>query len=180
MRILIAIDSSDASDVVVSTVIGQVKPAGTRVELLHILDPFPERLARKKGGRDFPDFAAARKDLRVFAEKLLASAEGRLQAAGFSVSSSIQEGDVRTLILEQAKAWCADLIILGAPSQRGVKRFFSSSVSEYVSSEALCSVEIVRIAKNTESVPSVEPLGMLRSQGADRTDASSSSDAAGP
>ena len=178
LRILIAIDHSEASDVAVSEVIGQVKPAGTEVKLLHVMDPFPERLASRKGRQDSLDFAAARRELRAFAEKLLVRVAERLRAAGFSVSSSIQEGDVRPLILEQAQAWRADLIVLGAHPRRGIKRFFTSSTSEDVSREASCSVEIVRVPKKTECVPSVESSEMRRSQGARRTGAASSSDAA--
>jgi len=178
LRILIAIDHSEASDVVVSEVIGQVKPAGTEVKLLHVVDPFPETQPKKKGPQNFPDFVAARKHQRAFAEKLLPPVAERLQAAGFSVSSSIQEGDVRALILEEAQAWRTDLIVLGAHPRKGIKRFFTSSISEDVSREASCSVEIVRVPKNTECVPSVESSEMRRSQEAGRTGASSSSDTA--
>ena len=178
LRILVAIDHSEASDVAVSEVIGQVKAGGTEVKLLHVADPFPERLARRRGRQDSPDFPGARRELRAFAEKLLARVAERLQAAGFSVNSSIQEGDVRALILKEAKAWSADLIVLGAHPRRGIKQFFTSSISEDVSREAPCSVEIVRVPKNTECVPDVESSEMRRSQGAGRTGASSSSDAA--
>jgi nucleotide-binding universal stress UspA family protein len=156
VRILIAIDDSEASDATVRQVIGQVKASGTEVELLHVLDPYPERLARKKGRQDFPDFAAARKELRAHAEKLLTRVAERLQSAGFSVRLSIQEGDVRALILEEATTWPAGLIVLGAHPQTGIKRFFSSSISEDVSREAPCSVEIVRIPKCTAGIPAVD------------------------
>jgi nucleotide-binding universal stress UspA family protein len=178
LRILIAIDHSEASDEAVSAVIGQVKASGTEVKLLHVVDPFPERLAIRKGRQDAPDFAAARRELRTFAEKLLGRTAERLQAAGFSVNSSIQEGDVRVLILKEAKAWRADLIVLGAHPRRGIKRFFASSISEEVSREASCSVEIVRVPNYSECVPSVESSEGRRGQDAGRVDVSSSSDAA--
>ena len=178
MRILIAIDYSEASDVVVSEVIAQVKPAGTEVKLLHVVDPFPDTQPKRKGPQNFPDFVAERKHQRAFAEKLLTRVAERLRAAGFRVGPSIQDGDVRTLILEEAQAWRTDLIVLGAHPRKGAKRFFTSSISEDVSHEASCSVEIVRIPKNTEHAPSVGSSGMRRSQDASRTGASSSSIAA--
>lgn len=178
LRILIAIDHSEASDIVVREVIGQVKPAGTEVRLLHVVDSFPETQPKKKGPQNFPDFVAERKHQRAFAEKLLTLAAERLRAAAFSVSSSIREGEVRALILEEAQAWRADLIVLGAHPRKGVKRFFTSSISEDVSREAPCSVEIIRVPKNTECVPSVEPSEMCLSEGAGRTGDASSSDAA--
>jgi nucleotide-binding universal stress UspA family protein len=166
MRILIPIDDSAASEAAVNQVIKQVQARDTEVELLHVLDPFPERLARKKGRQDFPDFAAARKDLRVSAEKLLTRVAERLQSAGFSVRLSIQEGDVRALILEEAKAWPADLIVLGAHPRKGARWFFTASNSEDVSREAPCSVEIVRIPKCTACIPAVDSSEIRRSRSA--------------
>lgn len=122
-----------------------VKPKGTEVHLLHVLDPYPERLAKRIGGRDTPDFVAAVRKQRADASELLERSTKALRPAGFSVSSSIQEGDVRALILERAKAWRADLVVVGSGEQRGIRHFFSISFSEDVARDASCSVEVVRV-----------------------------------
>lgn len=165
MKILIPIDGSTASDEAVSQVIEQVKATGTEIELLYVVDPFPEKLARNKGREGFPDFASARNDLRAFAEQLLTSAAERLLAAGFGVNSSIQEGDVRALILERAKAWHADLIVVGSHPPSGIRHFFVSSISQYVSREATCSVEIVRTRNCAQGVQTPDYVARPRGPG---------------
>jgi len=144
MRILLAVDDSATSETAMTLLIDQVKPSGTEVRLLHVVDPYPERLAKRMGSHDSPDFTAARMKQRAFVGELLERATERLRSAGFSVSSSIEEGDVRAVILEEAKAWRADLLVLGSRQRKGIRHFFSGSISEDVARDAPCSVEIVR------------------------------------
>lgn len=47
-------------------------------------------------------------------------------------------------ILEEAKKWDADLIVMGSHGRRGLDRFAMGSVSESVAMTAHCSVEVVR------------------------------------
>lgn len=157
MKILLAINDSNTSEATVNFVIDEMKPKGTEVRLLHVLDPYPERLAKRIGGRDTPDFVAALTELRAGAHDFLERTGEKLRAAGFSVSSSVEEGDVRALILEEAKAWHADLIVVGSHSQKGFRGFFSSSVSEDVARDAPCSVEVVRVLRCARGVPFIGP-----------------------
>ncbi|MGH9432035.1 MAG: universal stress protein [Terriglobia bacterium] len=144
MKILLAIDDSAASEAAMSLVIDQAKPKGTQVRLLHVVDSYPERLAKRMGGHDFPNFSAARMKQQAFAKELLERAAEKLRAAGFSVNSSIEEGDVRAVILEEAKVWRADLIMLGSQERKGIRHFWTTSVSEEEARDAPCSVEIAR------------------------------------
>jgi nucleotide-binding universal stress UspA family protein len=145
MKILIAIDESPVSDAAVNFVIDQLKPEGIELRLFHVLDPYPVKLAKRIGGRDTPDFVTAVQKQKAMATELLEHAAERLSSAGFSVTSSIQEGDVRALILEEAKAWHADLIVIGSHERKGIRHFFSGSISEDVARDAPCSVEVVRV-----------------------------------
>ncbi|MGH9359200.1 MAG: universal stress protein [Terriglobia bacterium] len=144
MKILLAIDESAASEAAVSLVVDQAKPKGTDVRLLHVVDSYPERLAKRLGGHDSPDFCAARLNQRRLAQELLERASGKLRAAGFSVSSSIEEGDVRAIIIQEANVWRADLIVLGSSERKGIRYFWSTSIAEDVARAASCSVEIAR------------------------------------
>jgi nucleotide-binding universal stress UspA family protein len=56
-------------------------------------------------------------------------------------------GNARVLILDQAKEWGADLIVLGSHGRRGVERLMLGSVSESVAIYAHCSVEVIRQKK---------------------------------
>lgn len=157
MKILVAIDESATSEAAINFVIDEVKPKGTEVRLFHVLDPYPVRLAKRIGGHDTPDFVAAVQKLRAIAGKLLEGTTAKLLSAGFSVSSSTQEGDVRALILEEAKAWRADLIVVGSRERKGIRHFFSSSISEDVARNAACSVQVVRVRAWARRDPFVGP-----------------------
>ncbi len=144
MKILLAIDGSAASEAAVSLVIDEAKSKETAVRLLHVVDFYPERLAKRLGGNDSPDFSAARMKQRAFATELLKRAAEKLRVAGIVVSSSIEEGDVRAVIIQEAKVWRADLIVLGSSERKGIRHFWSTSIAEDVARDALCSVEIAR------------------------------------
>lgn len=145
MKILLAINESNASEAAVNLVIDEVKPKRTEIHLFHVLDPYPERLAKRLGGRDTPDFVAAVQKQRAIAHELLERTTAKLRSAGFSVSTAIEEGDVRALIFQEAKIWRAELIVIGSHQQKGGWHFFSRSISEDVARDASCSVEVVRV-----------------------------------
>lgn len=144
MRILIALDGSASSDAATSTVVAQMKTDDVIVRLLHVLDAFPARLAEAEGSRAYPDFAAARLEERRAAERLLADTAAKLRSAGFRVETTVQEGDPRGAILDEAAAWNADLIVVGSHGRTGLQRVLMGSVSEAVVRHAPCSVEVVR------------------------------------
>jgi nucleotide-binding universal stress UspA family protein len=78
------------------------------------------------------------------ARDLVERVAGNLRKAGFKTSQLLEEGDPKTVILDQAAAWPADLIVLGSHGLKGLNRFVIGSVSAAVSQHAKCSVEIVR------------------------------------
>jgi nucleotide-binding universal stress UspA family protein len=76
---------------------------------------------------------------------MLAQAAEMLRSAGFKVTSSVEEGDARSVILDRAATWDTDLIMVGSHGRTGLVELLMGSVSEAVSRHAGCSVEIVRI-----------------------------------
>ena len=144
MKILLALDGSIFSEVATDKLIAQTKVEGVEVRLLHVIDPFPKRLGETLGSKEYPDFGAARLKERERAKEFMAPAARKLEGAGFKVSSSMQEGDARSIILQEAETWDADLIVLGSHGRTGLDRFLMGSVSEAVARHARCSVEIVR------------------------------------
>jgi nucleotide-binding universal stress UspA family protein len=145
MKILLALDDSRFAEAAISALINQVKVKDREVCLLHVVGPFPVSLANKLGTRDAPDFVAARQEQRKRAEELLTGAAQELRSAGFKVTTSTGQGDARSVILDHAETWHADLIIVGSQGRKGLDRFLMGSVSEAVARHARCSVEIVRI-----------------------------------
>jgi nucleotide-binding universal stress UspA family protein len=59
-------------------------------------------------------------------------------------SSATLLGDPRNILLDEAKSWGADLVVLGSHGFRGVDRLLVGSVSESVAMHAHCSVEVIR------------------------------------
>ncbi len=145
MRILLAVEDFRCAENVRKAVIAQFKTENAEVRLVHALEPFPVGLAEEVGGRDSPDFVAARTRQRERLGKALSEPSRALQSAGFHVTSSVHEGDARDVILDCAEEWGADLIVVCSHSQKGLKRFLLGSVAEAVARHAHCSVEIIRI-----------------------------------
>jgi nucleotide-binding universal stress UspA family protein len=72
------------------------------------------------------------------------SAEEVLASAGLKATAAALSGNPKEVILEEAKKWNADLIVVGSHGRRGFKRFLLGSVSEAVAMNAPCSVVVVR------------------------------------
>jgi nucleotide-binding universal stress UspA family protein len=53
-------------------------------------------------------------------------------------------GDAREILLDEARAWGVDLIILGSHGRNRLDRLVLGSVSESVALYANCSVEVIR------------------------------------
>jgi nucleotide-binding universal stress UspA family protein len=77
-------------------------------------------------------------------QEAIASAEKVLAAAGLKASGEVLSGNAKELILEEARKWNADLIVVGSHGRRGFKRFLLGSVSETIAMNAHCSVVVVR------------------------------------
>ena len=67
-----------------------------------------------------------------------------LRDAGFTVDTAIEEGIAKSILVETAAKWPADLIVVGSHGRKGLARFLLGSVSEGVARHAPCSVLIVR------------------------------------
>jgi|SRR5450432_1530850 nucleotide-binding universal stress UspA family protein len=86
------------------------------------------------------------KDAHAHAGSAVEMAKTILAPTGICVvdDHSTPIGEPRAVILDTAKAWRADLIVLGSHWRRGLDRLLLGSVSESVAIHADCSVEVVR------------------------------------
>jgi nucleotide-binding universal stress UspA family protein len=82
---------------------------------------------------------------------MIAEAERSIAGAGLSVSSDLREGNPKEEIIEYARSWKADLVVVGSHGRRGPKRLLLGSVSEAVATHAPCSVEVIRVPGNASS-----------------------------
>lgn len=145
MKILLALDISKFSEAATEALIRQMRPESTEVRVLHIVEPL--LVAPQFLQADFEGIQAAEKALMEEGKGLLREAEERLRKAGFKAQVILGEGDPRAVIMEEAKHWNADLIVLGSHGRKGLDRFLMGSVAEFVARHAHCSVLIVRMAE---------------------------------
>jgi len=144
MRILLAVDDSNFSEAAIQAVIAQARSRDTEVRVLHVLEPPSLLLGREMRGYD-PEFEGVWKALREQAKAWVERTTGTLHASGFSATPSLEEGDPKSKIIDVAKEWKADLIVLGSHGRKGLERFLMGSVADSVARHADCSVEIVRL-----------------------------------
>jgi nucleotide-binding universal stress UspA family protein len=146
MKILLAVDGSKYSDAAVRTVT-QERQRDVQVRVLHVLERPPALAAREMAGYRSALAAAAQKE-KIQAQGLLAKIGNELRSKGFKVSTVLEEGDPKSKILELARKWRADLIVVGSHGRKGLEHFLLGSVSEAVARYAPCAVEIVRAGRN--------------------------------
>src|SRR5665213_702670 len=145
MKILLAIDDSEFSKAATQAVIARIRPRGTQVRVLHVVEP-PSLLVTREMHDDLAIDTAWKAELELKqAETLVANIAGTLRSKGLKVSTSVEQGDPKSKIVDAASKWHADLIVVGAHGRKGLARFLMGSVSEGVARHAPCSVEIVRI-----------------------------------
>jgi nucleotide-binding universal stress UspA family protein len=139
MKILLAIDDSKFSEAAAQAVIARHRLQDLEVRVLHAAE-LPTLLMAPEMAEYLPPRESAEE-----AKALVAKTADALRSAGVNVTTSIVQGDPRSAIIDDAKAWGADLIILGSRGRKGLERFLLGSVSEAVLRHAHCSVEIVRL-----------------------------------
>jgi nucleotide-binding universal stress UspA family protein len=135
IRIIIGTDGSPDSDLAVCKVGERIWPQNSEVRLVTAVDAWHQ-------------YAIEPEEKYAFARDIHQVNETRLRAAGLTVSSVIKEENPRGLLLEEAEAWHADCIFLGARSHGLLGRRLLGSVSTAVVSRAHCSVEVVRARKS--------------------------------
>ncbi len=146
MKVLLAIDDSKFSQAAMDTLTAQANPSETEVRVLHVLEPLPSYPHGQTWGY-VPEASQILEEQRQEAEGLVARASQILRDAGFTVTTVIEEGNPKGVIIDSATEWRADLIVLGSHGRKGLNRFLMGSVSEAVARHATCSVQIVRISR---------------------------------
>ena len=129
MRIVIGFDGSPDSLNAVESVANRKWPPATAVRLISAVEPMP--------------FSILLAELPKV-EELRESAAAKLKEKGLHVSTVVEFGRAKNLIIEEAEKWGADSIFIGAKGHRMMERILLGSVSYAVAARAHCSVEVVR------------------------------------
>lgn len=135
-RALVAVDLTLASPKVVRAARAYVGEAA-EVELLHASSvPFEDYVVLSgEKAEQFREeaYRAAAKDL-----------EALLAKTGLEASARVVGGDARLLLLEEAKARRAELIVVGTHGRKGLRKLLLGSVAEWVLTHAACDVLVTR------------------------------------
>ena len=144
MKVLLAIDGSPHSDAAATEVGRRPWPPQTEVRVITVDPPLDGDLLRSRAPTAFDELV---RQQRHEAEKHLAQQLTRLRNAAptLQVTGFLREGFPKEVILDEADQWGADLIVVGSHGKGAIRRLFLGSVSLAVATNALCSVEIVRL-----------------------------------
>jgi nucleotide-binding universal stress UspA family protein len=152
MKILLATDGSDYSKAAVNSVAERSWPKDSEVRIVSAMEipyaPTTEAWVLPSGYNTELERVA-----REQAEAAVKDAVERIEsgkASGLEIITKIISGSAREVILDEAKRWDADLIVLGSHGYSGWQRFLLGSVSHAVATHAHCSVEIVRQKPHAE------------------------------
>jgi len=125
-KVLFATDGSETSAAAAQAIAGRPWPEASEFRVVSVEEPWTI------------------KSSRLDAQEAITSAEQLLTSAGLKASGEVLSGNAKEVILEEARKWNADLIVVGSHGRRGFKRLLLGSVSDAVAMNAHCSVVVVR------------------------------------
>ena len=157
MRIVLATDESDASLAAAQAVAKTNWPADTEVKVVSVVNPIIYSL----------------EEIGVFGDKgtdrahrAIGETLNVLRETPLKISGELIAGRRARQIIDRAKNWHADLIVIGSHHRRGLKRLPFGGTSAAVAKRAHCSVRVIRSASRNESLahrssPSIKNLGRV-------------------
>lgn len=144
MKILLAVDESGWPEVEACALAAY--PPDAEVRVLHVVD-WPAKLPAcyrfAEGASADGDVFDARDRMIADADLLVGRVAASLRRRYRSTSTFVAVGDPAAEILQTARSWGADLIIVGTHGRRGLDRVAFGSISDIVLRRARCAVETV-------------------------------------
>ena len=141
-NILVPVDGSATASLGVDEAIKVAKNQGATVRVIHIVNELIMMGSFDAVG--LPDLVES---LRQHGKAVLKDAEALVSGAGITVDSILIEamGDqAGHFIVQQAKDWNADLIVIGTHGRRGVRRMVMGSDAEFVIRHTPAPVLLIR------------------------------------
>jgi nucleotide-binding universal stress UspA family protein len=155
-KILVPVDGSETSAAGLNEGVRLAKIHGSQLCVMHIVNEFILDCAWAAGQYTENLFDV----LRQGGKKILDAAEQVALAQGIRPTRIMVEsigGVAADLILEQAKEWHADLIVMGTHGRRGIFRLAMGSDAEQVVRGATVPVMLVRGQAVTTKKPATKP-----------------------
>jgi nucleotide-binding universal stress UspA family protein len=143
-KVLVAIDETGLSEVVVQSLSAQMHPDQTEVLVLQIVEPLIYSAPPEMAPGYQPEMAVRRKERQERAKDGVDSAVDVLRASGFKATSNVVESEIKEGILDTAAKWGANLIVVTSHARQGVAKFLHRSVAEGIVHKAPCSVLVLK------------------------------------
>lgn len=143
-HILVPIDGSATSTRGLDEAIKLAGLTGASLRLIHVVDALSFATGFEPYGVYSTDVMAVMKEA---GERILEQGRARVEAAGIKVDSLLFDSlasRLSEIVMEQAKGWGADLIVIGTHGRRGVERLFLGSDAEQILRMAPVPVLLVR------------------------------------
>jgi nucleotide-binding universal stress UspA family protein len=112
--------------------------------VFHVIEPFDSGLSAEVRPPYPMKFEGFEKKRLKWGRSLVARGAATVREAGFTADAIVARGNVRKRVVDEARKWRADLIVVGSRGRTRIGRLLLGSVSEYVARHAPCSVQIVR------------------------------------
>jgi|SRR5688572_260371 len=142
MKILVAVDGSSPSQDAIDEVAHRPWPEPSTVRVVSAVRPYvPAAIEVVPAALTPADVTQQQEDQ---AKRLTSQAAERIGKPGLAVEAVVRRGDPRTVIVDEANEWGANLIVMGSHGRTGLTRLLLGSVAQAVVGHAPCSVEVVR------------------------------------
>ena len=138
--ILVPVDFSESTPPLLDWAAHLAEQHGSSVVLLHAYH-LPVEFQQLEGAYLPPDFWAS---VKAEAEESLARMKAALEQRGVEVETVVCEGYAATVIVDEATARNADLIVIGTHGLSGLKHLLLGSIAERVVQKAPCPVLCVK------------------------------------
>ena len=143
-KILVPVDGSPTSSRGLQEAILLAKLAGARIKLLHVVDEISFMSSVEAAMALTAEMVQL---LKEGGEQVLQEASTQVRAAALEVETELVEsytGRVSDLVIEKAREWGAQLIVLGTHGRRGVGRMLLGSDAEQILRQSPVPVLLVR------------------------------------
>ena len=144
MKILVAVDFSESTEIVLQAAEDQATALSAKVLLVHVAEPDPDFVGFKAGPKSMRDSISK----EFYKEHVkIHDYAARMGAGGLDVTPMLVQGSTSDAILKEASKLGVDIIVVGSHGRGAMHHLLMGSVSQGVIHAAGCPVLIIPNAR---------------------------------